>query len=163
MDLKAELQKEKDAARVARETSEVEEMTSYECGVLETEIQLAEEVAGVCRDYCAKTWAEALNQVGVPTDFELRSAKNIFFPEDIREVSMMLPPPATDPFLAIQAPSFEADIPTGAGKGKEVQPQTKAKHSEDDLTIRDVVSKTKDAESKSKAANPKEDHYQAKT
>ena len=163
MDLKAELQKEKDAARVAREASEAEETTSYECGVLETEIRLAEEVAGVCRDYCAKTWAEALNQVGVPTDFELRSAKNIFFLEDIREVSMMLPPPATDPFLAIQALSFEADIPTGAGKGKEVQPQTKAKHSEDDLTIRDVVSKTKDAESKSKAANPKEDHYQAKT
>ena len=163
MDLKVELQKEKDAARVAREASEAEETTSYECGVLETETRLAEEVVGVCRDYCAETWVEALNRAGVPTDFELRSAENIFFPEDIREVSMMLPPPVADPLLAIQALSFEADIPTGAGKGKEVQPQTKAKHFEDDLTIRDVVSKSKDAKSKSKAADPKEDHHQAKT
>ena len=45
----------------------------------------------------------------------------------------------------------------------------KAKHSEDDLTIRDVVSKAKDAESKSKArdsqseaADSKKDFHQAK-
>ena len=148
---------------MAREASEAEETTSNERGVLDTETRLAEEVAGVCRDYCAKTWAEALNRAQVPVDFELRSAENIFFPEDIREVSMTLPPPVADPLLAIQALSFEADILTGAGKGKEVQPQTKVKHSEDDLTIRDVVSKTKDAKSKSKVADPKEDHHQAKT
>ena len=148
---------------MAREASEAEETTSNECGVLEMETRLAEEVAGVCRDYCAETWAEALNRAQVPVDFELRSAKNIFFPEDIREVSMTLPPPVAEPLLAIQAPSFEANILTGAGKGKEVQPQTKVKHSEDDLTIRDVISKSKDAKSKSKAADPKEDHHQAKT
>ena len=107
---------------MAREASEAEETTSYERGVLETETRLAEEVAGVCRVYCAETWAKALNRAGVPTDFELRSAENIFFPEDIREVSMRLPPPVADPLLTIQAPSFEADILTGAGKGKEVQP-----------------------------------------
>ena len=148
---------------MAREVSEAEETTSNERGVLETETRLAEEVAGVCRDYCVETWAEALNQAQVPVDFELRSAENIFFPEDIREVAMTLLPPVADPLLAIQAPSFEADILTGARKGKEVQPQTKVKHSEDDLTIRDVVSKTKDAKSKSKAADPKEDHHQVKT
>ena len=37
-----------------------------------------------------------------------------------------------------------------------------AKHSKDALTIRDVVSKAKDAESKSKAADPKENPHQAK-
>ena len=62
----------------------------------------------------------------------------------------------------IQASSPNAEIPIGAGKGKEVQPQTKAKHSKDDLTIKDVVSKAKDAESESKVANPKEDPHQAK-
>ena len=41
LDLKAKLQKAKDAARVAREVSEVTETTSYE----ETEARLVEEVA----------------------------------------------------------------------------------------------------------------------
>ena len=80
MDLKAELEKAKDAARVAREVSEAVETASYERGVLETEIRLAKEVAGMCRDYCTGTWVEALNWAGVPTDFELRRAENIFFP-----------------------------------------------------------------------------------
>ena len=83
LDLKAKLQKAKDAARVAKEASEATETTSYERGVLETETWLAEEVAGVCRDYCVEMWAEALNLVGLPTNSELRSAENIFFPEDI--------------------------------------------------------------------------------
>ena len=83
MDLKAELQKVKDAARVAREATEVVETTSYERGVLDTEIRLVEEVTGVCRDYCIEVWAEALNRAGVPATLKLRSTKNIFFPEDI--------------------------------------------------------------------------------
>ena len=45
---------------------------------------------------------------------------------------------------------------------KEVQPHTKAKHFEDDLIIRDVVSKAKDVEFKSKAADPKEEPHKAK-
>ena len=44
---------------------------------------MTEEVVGVCRDYCAKTWAEALNRAGVFVDSELRKVKNIFFPKDI--------------------------------------------------------------------------------
>ena len=107
---------------MAKEASEAAETTSYERGVLETETWLAEEVAGVCRDYCVETWAEALNRVGLPADFELRSAENIFFPEDIREVPVTLPSPVADPFPTIQAPSPDAEISTGARKGKEVQP-----------------------------------------
>ena len=57
LDHNDELQKAKDAARVAREASEAAETTSYERGVLETETQLAEEVVGMCRDYCAEIWA----------------------------------------------------------------------------------------------------------
>ena len=117
----------------------------------------------LCRDL-----VEALNQAEVPTDSKLRSVENIFFPEDIRKVPATFPPPIANPFYlpeqlpTIQASSPNAEIPIGAGKGKEVQPQTKAKHSKDDLTIKDVVSKAKDAESESKVANPKEDPHQAK-
>ena len=68
---------------MARKAFEAIETTSYKRGVLEMEIRLAEEVAGVCRDYCTETWAEALNRAGVPADSELRRTKNVFFPEDI--------------------------------------------------------------------------------
>ena len=39
---------------MAGEAAEVAETASYESGVLDTETQLAEEVAGVCRDYCTR-------------------------------------------------------------------------------------------------------------
>nr|POF16025.1 hypothetical protein CFP56_60835 [Quercus suber] len=52
-----------------------------------------------------------------------------------------------------QAPPHDAEVSIGARKGKEVQPSMKAKHSEDALTIKDVVSKAKDAKSKSKAGD----------
>ena len=96
LDLKAELEKAKDAAQAAREASKAVETASYKRGVLEMEARLVEEVVEVCRDYCAKTWAEALNRTGVPTDSDLRRAENIFLSEDIREVLAMLPPPVVD-------------------------------------------------------------------
>ena len=154
---------------MAKEASEAMETASYERGVLETETRLAEEMAGVCRDYCVEIWVEALNWAGVPVDSELRRAENIFFLEDIREVPGTLPPPIANPLppleqlSTIQAPSPSAEVSIGPGKGKKVQPLIKAKHSKDALTIRDVVSKAKDAESKSKAADPKENPHQAKT
>ena len=77
---------------MASKAVEAEKIASYERGVLDTVTRLAEEVAGVCRDYCAETWVEALNRAGVPATFELRSAENIFFPEDIKENATMLPP-----------------------------------------------------------------------
>ena len=61
MDLKAELKKAKDAARMAREASEATETASYEHGLLETEARLVEEVIGVCKDYYVEIWVEALN------------------------------------------------------------------------------------------------------
>ena len=52
-DLKAELSKAKEAARLAREAVEAAVVTSYERGVADTEARLTEEVATVCRDYIA--------------------------------------------------------------------------------------------------------------
>ena len=161
---------------MAREASKAAEVTSYERGVLETETRLAEEVAGVCRDYYTETWAEALNQVGIPVDSELRRIKNVFFPEDIREVPTTLPPTVANPLPFFgQIPIIQAPIPHAedlkrAGIGKEAQPMVKVNQSKDDLTIKDVVSKAKDAEAKSKAGDAypkavdsKKDPPQAKT
>ena len=63
-------------------------------------------------------------------------------------------PLAREPFT-IQAPFHDSEFSKGARVDEEVQPSTKAKPSEDALTIRDVVSQAKDAELKSQA-NPKD-------
>ena len=55
-DLKAELSKAKEAARLAREAVEAAVLTSYEREVADTEARLTEEVATVCRDYIAMSW-----------------------------------------------------------------------------------------------------------
>ena len=76
---------------MAQEAAEALKQASYDRGVQETKIWLAE----VCRDYCKEVWAEALNRAEVPTTSKRRNAENIFYPEDIREVPIVLPPPAT--------------------------------------------------------------------
>jgi len=86
---------------VAKEATAAVEIASYERGVEDTKNRLVEEVAGVCREYCAETWIEALNIAGVPTDSELRKAEKIFFPEHIREI------PADFPHTALPLPSPE--------------------------------------------------------
>ena len=73
----------------------------------------------MCRDYCAETLVEVLNRVGALADSKLRKAKNVFIPEDIREVPTMLPP--SEQLSTVQVPPLDADKdPVGAGKGKEV-------------------------------------------
>ena len=90
-----------------------------------------------------------LNRVRVPTDSELRRVENIFFSEDIREVPTTLLPPVTDPLPppeqlpTIQALTPDAEVSTGARKGKEVQSPVKAKQSKDAFTIWDVVLRLK--------------------
>ena len=165
LSLKAELQKAKEAAKVAREAAKAAKEAAYEHGVEETKTRLAEEVTVVCRDYCTETYSEVLNRAGVPTNFELRKAENVYFSEDIREDPTAPPPPTALPHSLpkqppiVQDPSLNVEVPTGAtkekegivgnsqpedkGKDKGVQPPTKANPSEDDLTIKDVVSKVK--------------------
>ena len=114
--LKAELKKAKDAARVAREVAEATVKASYECGVWDTETRQVEEVVEACRDYCTESWAVSLNRAGVPADSELRRVENIFFLEDIREILHTVPPPEQLPTTL--APPSDAEFPKGAGLGK---------------------------------------------
>ena len=93
--LKTEFQKAKEAAKAL-------EQASYDRGVQETELWLAEELVEVCRDYCKEVWAEAFNCAGVRVAFEWRNAENIFSLEDIREVPTVLPLP-----IAFALPSSE--------------------------------------------------------
>ena len=91
----------------------------------------------------------AMDRAGVPANSELRRAENIFFLEDIREIPKSDPPPEN--LLSAQASLPHTNVLKGTGVNKEAQPPTNDKLSEDSLTIRDVVSQAKDAESKSKA------------
>ena len=75
---------------MAKEAAEALEQASYDRGVQETEIQLAEELAEVCRDYYKEVWKKALDQAGVPTASEWRNIENVLFPEDIHEVPAVL-------------------------------------------------------------------------
>lgn len=111
---------------MAKKASRAVEMATFERGILEIEMQLAKEVAGVCRDYYAEVWAKSLNRARVPVDFELRRAEDIYFSKDIREVSEMFPSLVTDPLpplkqlSTIQGPPLGVKVSTGDGKGKEV-------------------------------------------
>ena len=145
---------------MAKETTKAVERASYERKVEDTEISLAEEVARVCRDYCTETWIEALNNAGVLANSKLRKAESIFFPEhiqgapaDLPSTAQPLPPPKQ--VYSIQDLTLDVEASTGAGKGKEVLPSAKDTQSEDALTIKDVVSQAKAAESKSEAGDAK--------
>ena len=83
LDLKAQLQRAEDVARVARESAEAAVKASYEREVRDTEARLTEEVAMVCKDYCTESWGVAMDRARVPANSELRRVENIFFPEEI--------------------------------------------------------------------------------
>ena len=76
------------------------EQRGYEVGIAEIEKALRAEVPEVCRIYCARTWSEALNRVGVEASSELRKLENVFYPEAIRP-SVLLPHQADTPSSAI--------------------------------------------------------------
>ena len=72
LDLKAKLKKAKTASLQAEEATKASRQASYNLGVEETEIRLAEELPEVCKDYCKEMWTKALNLAGVPADLEWR-------------------------------------------------------------------------------------------
>ena len=119
LDLKAELQKLKDVARVAREATEAMVNASYERGIANTETRLSEEVAVVCRDYCTESWGVAMDRAGVPIDSELRRAENIFFSEDIWEIPDTIP--SIEQLPTTQTPLADVEVSKGAGVGEEAQ------------------------------------------
>ena len=124
-------------------------VASYERGVQDTETKLTKEEAVVCRDYCTESGGVAMDRAGVPANFELRRIESIFFLEDIREISNS-DPPAEKP-LPAQAAVPNPSVLGGEGVDKKAQPPIKDKPSENTLRIRDVISRAKGAESKSKA------------
>ena len=89
-----------------------------------------------------------MDRAGVPTDFELRKIESIFFLEDIREILDLDPPKK---LLSAQAAVPNPSVLGGEGVDKKAQPPIKDKPSENTLRIRDVISRAKGAESKSKA------------
>ena len=144
-DLKAQLLQTKEAARLAREAAKAAVATSYERGVVDTEVRLTEEVATVCRDYITMSWGVALDRAAVLVDFDLRKIENIFFLEDIREIPGSVPP-KEPPFAPTTAP--DSLIPEEKKGNGEVQPPAKDKSPEDALTIRDVVAQAKEVRPK---------------
>ena len=86
LDLKAELQKVKESAQLAREVAETKKQASYILSVEETQAKLTEELAEACRDYCNVTWDEALNIAKVLVDSALRQPGSIYYHPNIREV-----------------------------------------------------------------------------
>lgn len=76
------------------------EQRGYEVGIAETKKALRAEVPEACRIYCARTWSEALNRVGVEASSELRKPENVFYPEAIRP-SVLLPHQADAPSSVI--------------------------------------------------------------
>ena len=61
------------------EAAKAEKKASYQLGVDETKIRLAEELLEVCRDYCDVTWDKALTVAGVLTDSVLRLPGSIYY------------------------------------------------------------------------------------
>ena len=68
------MQKAQKALKVAKEVVKAAEAVAYEREVLETEARLTAEVTVVCEDYCAETYYQAFDWVGVPADSDLRKA-----------------------------------------------------------------------------------------
>ena len=94
---------------MAKEAAEAEKKASYQLGVEETEIRLAEELSEVCRDYCNATWDKALTAAGVLVDFALRLLGNIYYHPHIWEIpsasspSAPIPEPSRQPLVVLDA------------------------------------------------------------
>ena len=80
---KARLQAEEDKIKAEKERDEAEKH-GYDVGVAKTEDALRAEVPTVCRAYCAQTWEEALNQVGIEASSGLRRPESIIFPSALQ-------------------------------------------------------------------------------
>ena len=168
LELRADLQKAKEATQLAKEAVEVEKQVSYTLGVEETQARLTEELAEVCRDYYNVIQAEAFNLARVPADLEWRQLGKVYYHPKICEISVAFPSPSTtapkssEQPLTIQValplpeaskgPSQVSDQGQGAdgakdkGKGKETKSSSEAKDA--------AKVKAKETEAKTKETNP---------
>ena len=92
---------------MAQEAAKAIETSAYERGVLEMEARLTAEVTVVCREYCAETYNQALDQAGILVDFDLKRVDQMYYPEDLRENTAVPPPPA-----ALPLPPLEQSLTT---------------------------------------------------
>jgi len=172
--LKAELQKAREAAQLAKEALEAEKQMAYAFGVEETQARLTKELAEACKDYCDATWVEALNIAGVPADSKWRQQGKTFYHPDIHVILNGLPLPSTlapeslEQPLTTQAAILLLEVPQGSslagdqlqgaerpqdqGKGKEKKSPSKVK---DAAQGKDVASKEKETKAGAKEANNK--------
>jgi len=174
LDLRAELQRAKEVAQLAKEAVKAKKQAAYNLGVKETQARLIEELAEACRDYCDATWAEALNIAGVPADSEWRQLGKTYYHPDIREILGGLPSPSATTLESLEQPlTTQATLPLlvaskgsnqagdqgqrveGAkdkGKGKEKKSSSEAKDAAKD---KEAAAKTKEAKAETIEANPK--------
>ena len=145
------MQKAKEEAQLAREAAEAEKKASYQLGVKETQVRLAEELSEVCRDYCDMTWDKALIAAGVLADSVLRLPKKAYYHPKIRKIPTTSSPPAFAPesskqplaiLNALPLPEISkgssqagnqgqgAEREKGKGKEKGKKPYAKAKEEE---------------------------------
>lgn len=82
-DLKAELEKAKEATRAAQVATDAAKQKFYNLEVQEAEACLTNELTEVCRDYFLEVWTEALNLAGVPATSEWKRAENVYYPQDL--------------------------------------------------------------------------------
>lgn len=94
LELKVELEQAKATTWPVKEAAEATKQESYDLRVQETEVHLAKELAEVCKEYWQVTWTEAFNLARVLATLEWRKDENIYYPPDIHEVPVALPPPA---------------------------------------------------------------------
>ena len=139
--LKVELARTKKEARLAREAAEKAVAASYDRGVRDTEVRLTEEVATICREYITTSWGVALDRAAVPADFDLRKAKNIFFPEDIREIP--------DEAASEEPLPTDSSIPEVGGTEQAAQ----GKLPEDSLCISEIIAQAKETAPGTQAAD----------
>ena len=118
---KAKMQAEEDKAKVEKERDEAEQH-GYDVSVAEIEDALRAEVPAVCRAYCAQTWEEALNQVGIKASSELRKPENIIFPPALQIPSQKeVPPPTPQPVKEAQSQHPLSTSQQKQGREQEIQ------------------------------------------
>ena len=86
-ELREELRKARETAKLFKEAVEAEKQAAYALEVQETQSRLTEELSAIVRDYCDISWGKALDAIGIPSDSSLRRPKSIYYDPEICELS----------------------------------------------------------------------------
>ena len=154
----------KEEFQLAKEATEVEKKVSYQLGVEETEIRLAEELSEVCRDYCNTTWDKALTATRVPADSALKLPGSVYYHPQIREIPSassppaLVPEPSGQPLVvpdALSLPKIPMEFSQTGDQGQGAEGEKdKDKGKKTSAKAKDVV-KTKEEEAENQEIDPK--------